>query len=158
MFYESFHNRFPEIAECETRAITLLTDNNLNLPPDSYAFVEMFCNEPGCDCRRVFFSVISSRSQQIEAVIAWGWEQRAFYAKWLGSKDPDMLSDLMGPVLNLTSPQSKFAPALLDLCKTLLLQDPDYIERVKRHYTMFRSAIDRKTKTGVRKKKKKSRK
>ena len=47
-----------------------------------YAFLEMYCNEPGCDCRRVFFSVVSSRTQAPEAVIAYGWESAKFYRKW----------------------------------------------------------------------------
>lgn len=29
------------------------------LPPEEYSFIEMFCDEPECDCRRAFFTVIS---------------------------------------------------------------------------------------------------
>jgi hypothetical protein len=88
MPYSSFHSRFPEIAERETRTVTLLELSDFNLPPAHYSFLEMFCDEPGCDCRRAFFSVVSSLQQDIKAVIAWGWEEREFYAKWMGDNDP----------------------------------------------------------------------
>lgn len=155
MPYSLFHNRFPEIAERETRTITLLDHSDFNLPPAHYSFLEMFCDEPGCDCRRVFFSVVSSLQNDIQAVIAWGWEERAFYIKWMGENDPDTISGLIGPMLNLASPQSKHAPTLLNLFKEVLLNDSAYIERVKRHYAMFRQEIDSQTKKRVRKKKRK---
>lgn len=142
MPYSPFHNRFPEIAERETRAVTLLDRSAFNLPPAQYSFHEMFCDESGCDCRRVFFSVMSSQKNDILAVIAWGWEDQDFYIKWMGDNDPHIINNLIGPALNLASPQSKHAPALLDLFKEVLLSDTAYLERVKRHYAMFRQEID----------------
>jgi hypothetical protein len=43
--------------------------------------------------------------------------------------------------LNLASPQSENAPALLELFRRVLLVDPGYVARVKRHYEMFRSKV-----------------
>ena len=40
------------------------------------------------------------------------------------------------------SRQSKFAPALLELVTTFALQDKKYVNRLKRHYQMFRKAIE----------------
>ncbi len=155
MPYSLFHSRFPQVAERETRTVTLLKPSKYNLPPADYAFLEMFCDEPGCDCRRVFFSVVSSSRKEVEAVIAWGWEEREFYVKWMGDNDLHAINDLMGPVLNLSSPQSNLAPALLNLFQKVLLHDTAYIERVKRHYEMFRRDIDNKVKRVVPKKKRK---
>lgn len=153
MPYSLFHSRFPEIAERETRTVTLLDHSDFNLPPAHYSFLEMFCDEPGCDCRRVFFSVVSSLQQDIKAVIVWGWEEREFYVKWMGDNDPNVIDGLKGPELNLASPQSNLAPALLHLFREVLLQDISYVERVKRHYAMFRKKIDSKPKTLVQSKK-----
>jgi hypothetical protein len=114
MLFASFHELCPEIAERETRSITLLPGSEWGLPAAHYGFVEMFCKEPGCDCRRVMFSVISSLSQQVEAVVAWGWESRAFYERWLGMKDPEILLQMQGPILNLDSPRTKNSNAILD--------------------------------------------
>jgi hypothetical protein len=154
MPYSLFHSRFPDVAERETRTVTVIDPSSFNLPPATYAFLEMFCDEPGCDCRRVFFTVVSSLKNDIKAVIAWGWEDRYFYSKWMGSDDPHIINDLKGPVLNLASPQSELAPALLKLFQRVLLQDSGYIERIKRHYVMFRETVDSKTKKKIPKGKK----
>jgi len=41
--------------------------------------------------------------------------------------DPHVINAVMGPALNLASPQSKLAPALLKLFQELLLTDYAYI-------------------------------
>ncbi len=158
MSYSSFHSRFPEIAERETRTVTLFKHADFNLPPAHYSFLEMFCDEPGCDCRRAFFAVVSSLEHETKAVIAWGWEEREFYAKWMGDNSPNVIDELKGPALNLASPQSNLAPALLELFREVLLQDITYVERVKRHYAMFRKAIDGKPRKLVKGKKRKKKK
>jgi hypothetical protein len=40
------------------------------------------------------------------------------------------------------SRQSELAPALLKLTKGMLLSSPEYVERIKRHYKLFREIID----------------
>ncbi|MCP4609743.1 MAG: hypothetical protein GY845_13630 [Planctomycetes bacterium] len=130
----------------------MFDSSQFNLPPGEYAFLEMFCDEPDCDCRRVFFSVIAYREDDVKAVISWGWEDQAFYTKWMKGNHPDLIKEMMGPALNTMSPQSDLAPALLRVFKELLLPDTAYIERVKRHYAMFRETVDKKRKRKVRKK------
>jgi hypothetical protein len=142
MPYEPFHARFLETARRETRTLSIMKNNPLALPPDVYTFIEAFCNERGCDCRRVFFLVYSSRRKGPEAIIAYGWEDQEFYQQWMRSDDPVDVDILKGPILNPLSPRSELAPALLVLCKSLLLKDPVYVERVKAHYAMFRREIE----------------
>jgi len=143
MAYQLFHDLFPGTAEEETRSITVVEDRSeTGLPPGEYAFCEMFCNDRGCDCRRVFFYVFASFREGPEAVIAWGWDSPEFYANWLSEGDPQMVAELMGPVLNVGSPQSELAGALLDIVRDVLLQDEAYVERIKRHYRDFRAKID----------------
>jgi hypothetical protein len=149
MPYAMFHQYFPEIAKTETRSVTVFGDSDYGLPAGSYGFLEMFCNEPGCDCRRVFFCVISEKSQRIEAYITYGWESPAYYREWLGFDDPHVISDLKGPALNVGSPQSSLAPALLNLVRETLLRDKDYIDRIKRHYHLFRARIEGRDKSGT---------
>ncbi len=62
MPYAPFQERFPKIAEKETRAITIL--NNPELPSDTYGLTEAYCDELDCDCRRVFFNVISKNQKK----------------------------------------------------------------------------------------------
>ena len=140
MPYVPFYEYFPEIAEKET--LVLIVFDDPELPLAEYGLVELFCDEPGCDCRRVFFNVISSKTKKLMAVIAYGWENKRFYEKWFGGRDPQIIKELKGPSLNLASMQSKLAPVLLNRVEHVL-QDTNYVNRIKRHYEIFREAIEK---------------
>ncbi len=144
MPFVSLHEHLPEIAERETRTITILEQSAAGLPPGEYSLVEMYCDERGCDCRRVIFYVVSPLEKDVEAVIAYGWEGPEFYAQWMRDGSPEMIEELQGPILNMGSPQSSLAPAILKIVKDIILQDCAYVERIKSHYAMFRAKIDRK--------------
>lgn len=145
MPYRLFHDFFPAIAERETRTLIVPPGStNAALPVGEYGLAEMFCDERGCDCRRVFLCVLSSRSKGPEAVIAWGWEPREFYARWSGEDDEDLLDSLVGPALNLGSPETELADPLLGLVTELLRTDQAYAARIQEHYRMFRGRVERK--------------
>ncbi len=146
MPYTPFHDYFPDIAEEETRTITVLENSPWNLPPAHYSLLEMYCDEPDCDCRRVFFYVVSSLTKESVAVISYGWESLEFYAEWMKDDDPEIINELKGSVLNLASPQSNIAPILLDMIQKIVLEDQIYIQRIKTHYRIFRHHIDTKAK------------
>ena len=140
MSYEPFHDRFPEIAEKETRTIIAL--NVPGLPKGEYGLTEAYCNESGCDCRRVFFNVADWKTGDILATIAYGWENKQFYIDWFGENDPSVIKELQGPTLNLASRQSELAPVFLKRVG-YILQDKRYVDRLKRHYRIFKDEIDR---------------
>lgn len=142
MQFRPFHELFPDVAARETRSVRVFPNSGLGLPAGEYGFLEMYCDERGCDCRRVFFYVVSELGKSVEAVVAWGWETKAFYREWLKYGDEKDVADLQGPILNLFSPQSKLAPAILNLVRDVLLKDASYVERIKRHYAMFRESIE----------------
>ena len=75
-------------------------------------------------------------------MIAYGWESQAFYAKWFRRNDLAIIRQLQGPILNPGSPQSELAPFLLEKVRDVLLADPAYIARLKRHYRMFKEKVD----------------
>lgn len=145
MPFAPFYNYFPEIAERETRSIDVLPGARSDLPVGSYGFIEMYCDERGCDCRRVFFYVVRRTREKPEAVVAYGWETAEFYAKWLRDDDPEMIAAMQGPILNPGSPCSRLAPGILKMVRGVLLRDDAYVERIKRHYAMFRGKVDGKT-------------
>lgn len=144
MPFVPLYERLPVIARRETRSVIVSPESNLPVPPDEYGFVELFCDEPGCDCRRVMFTVFSRKRNRQEAVIAWGWESRKFYAKWLHDIDRQMGELLIGPCLNIGSPASEIADGLVEVVRRILLTDKSYTDRVKRHYTMFRQTVEAK--------------
>src|SRR5205814_215279 len=51
-----FMKRFPELGARETRSVTV--PDKEDLPSGEYGFIELYCNEPQCDCRRVVVVVL----------------------------------------------------------------------------------------------------
>jgi len=51
------------------------------------------------------------------------------------------VKEMTGLGLNSASPQSKHAPGALKLVK-FILEDENYVERIKRHYKMFKATVD----------------
>ena len=49
---------------------------------------------------------------------------------------------MKGLELDLLNPQTKYSPVLLERFR-LFLQSPDYVQRRKDHYQMFRSALEK---------------
>ena len=135
-----FYTKFPQLAEAETRVYTTFGDPKL--PDGSYAFVESFCDDPGCDCQRVIITVLSKdHPGKIFATIGYGWKEKDFYRKFMGSgKYPVPENELKGPYLDPLNPQSKYAPRFMKIFEKLL-EDREYAERLERHYRMFKKAI-----------------
>lgn len=141
MPYTSFVEYFREIAEKETRSISILRDDDV-IPKGTYGLVEMYCDDPDCDCRRVFLDVYDWERQKSMAYIAYGWANKKFYANWFGGDDPKIIQEMQGPILNPGSPQSKYALAFLKLVKNAVLSNPSYIARLKSHYQIFKEKVD----------------
>jgi len=134
-----FVERFPELGASETRSVTV--PDNEELPSGEYGFFELYCNEPNCDCRRVVVVVLRPQTGwKFWAVINYGWESVEFYKKWAKAPAWDR-SEWQGPELDPLSEQTSYAPALLDLFKWVL-QSPGYVQRLQKHYQLFRAAVD----------------
>ncbi len=141
MSYTPFYRRFSSVAEKETRSLIIVGDPDL--PDDKYVFTEAYCNDQNCDCRRVFFNVFSEKTEKFLAVITYGWDTRKYYIDWMGEDDPAVIDTLFGLSLNLASPQSDLAHALLRKIDMVLKNDIDYVKRLKEHYKIFRAEIDK---------------
>jgi hypothetical protein len=134
-----FFSRFPELAARETRTLKLLGPQ-FGLPAAEFGFLELYCNEPTCDCRRVLLQVCSpDQPAKVLATINYGWESEDFYARWLDG-DRESARELVSASLDPINPQSKLSPALLMVFRHVLLQDRAYIDRLRRHYLMFKRA------------------
>lgn len=149
-----FFIHFPDIAFKETRVVT--TRGRPDLPDGEYGFLELYCDEVDCDCRRVMINVVSKDAgPQHLATINYGWEPLEFYEKWARNKE--IAVDMAGAELDMLNHQTEYAPALLRLFE-FLLQDEAYVERLKRHYWMFKAKLqkDARTKRARRKRARKS--
>ncbi len=138
MPYTPFHNICPKTAEEETRAITLLqNDNEFDLPKGEYVFIELFCDE--CDCRRVFLQVFMN--QKKVATIAYGWEKLSFYKKQFKGFDEKYIKELKGPVLDLFQYQSDISDRIFKMFVKILFSDKNYLARIEKHYFQFKEAL-----------------
>jgi hypothetical protein len=83
-----FMKRFPELGARETRSVTV--PDKQDLPSGEYGFIELYCDEPQCDCRRVMVVVLRPETGwKFWAVINYGWESVKFYKKWAGAPASD---------------------------------------------------------------------
>jgi len=145
MPFAPFYELFLDLARDETRSLVVM--NTKGRPPaGTYTLTELFCDEEGCDCRRVVFQVWSDRGKpelpDIVATVSFGWEPESFYRQWasfpLSRED---LDELKGPGLMSMAPQSEYADELLPLVK-MALNSELYVERIVRHYAMYREVVD----------------
>ncbi len=134
MPYIPFYELFPKTAERETRS--LINFDNDSFPKGEFGFIEMFCDE--CDCRRAVIRVVSPPTgPEALATISYGWGTRSFYERW-GHGDEVIVESMFGVQLMHFAPQSQVADQLLEAFKNIVLADPEYEKRVRRHYSQFR--------------------
>ena len=139
-----FHSVLPEIAQREVRCIHLGeaqgSASEPALPADEYAYVEYYCDDLECDCRRVFLEVIAKgQPGRIFASISYGWEKERFYRNQM-QWDPDAARGTVRGELDPLNEQSEFAEDFLELFRRFVLDEP-YRLRLRRHYQLFREAV-----------------
>lgn len=147
-----FYTRFPDVAWKEMRSATVR--DMPPLPTGEYGFLELYCDERACDCRRVIIQVLSSSAPStIWATINYGWETLAYYEQWMGT--PQLAQQAHGAQLDPLNPQRRYSTLRLELFKSVL-QDTAYVERLKRHYALFKATIPAQHKpAGLRKQRRK---
>ncbi len=123
-----FMDKFKAIVEKETRVVKVFEkEDQYLLPPDEYAFVEYYCDEEDCDCRRVMISVFGHKAAKFLATISLGFDSE---------------EDDAGPHLEPLTTQSEHSQGLLNLFVDVINADPHYLTRLQRHYVMFKEKID----------------
>lgn len=91
----------------------------------SYGFIEAYCVQKNCDCRRVSLLVINEKSK-ISAVIEFGF-------------DPD--GPFSGPFLNPIVKQSAGAGDLLQIFVEAINDNQQWLKEMYRHYKQVRKKI-----------------
>jgi hypothetical protein len=141
-----FHSLLPELAQREVRCVhlgaTTETTPEPALPADEYIYLEFYCEDLNCDCRRVFLQVISKgQPGKVFASIGYGWEKESFYRKRM-PWNPDEAKGTVQGELDPLNEQSEFAQDFLDLFQRVVLDEP-YRLRLRRHYRLFREELAR---------------
>ena len=112
----------PLKAATETRSASVR--GRPDLPNGDYGFLEAYCSEPTCHCRRVMINVAGRSQGRILASVSYGFDRQG---------------EFPGPMLDPLNPQSEYAPALLRLV-TEILADPAYVARLEAHYYQVKGA------------------
>jgi hypothetical protein len=114
-----------ELAVAETRALTLFKPEE-SIPAGKYDFLEYFCPDPDCDCRRVMLNVVDERNPKVFlASVSYGFDRD--------------LEDA-GPFLDPLNKQSRHARTFLGLMQEVIFTDQAYLARLERHYHMMKAA------------------
>ena len=142
----AFHSVLPDLAQREVRCVhvgpTPEGRPKSDLLPDDYVYVEYYCEDLTCDCRRVFLQVIArDQPGKIFANIGYGWENERFYRRKMPWAPEDARAKVRGE-LDPLNEQSEFAEDFLDLFKKVVLDEP-YRLRLRRHYRLFRAELER---------------
>jgi hypothetical protein len=133
-----FDDQFPEVAGREMFVLHVI-EEGLPLPLGEYAFLERYCVDPGCDCRRALFEVFSPQFPgRILATINYGWESEAFYTRWMHG-DRESAREIISASLDPINPNSELADPLLDAFRDYVEAHPEANQQLKRHYAMFKA-------------------
>jgi len=140
MRFSSFFEEFPELIETEFRNIFVFDNNNYKyIPPGNYAFLELFCPELNCDCRKVIINVISADPPKTWTTLNYGWESEEYYKTWWG-KSLKYYQPMSGVTFDPPTKdplQNEFLMVFADIIK----HDQIYAKRIKTHYAMFKEKI-----------------
>jgi hypothetical protein len=110
------------------------------LPDGEYSFIDMYCSDPNCDCRKTMIRVM--HHERTVAIINYGWESPAFYEKWMGNiKGADLFSPMNGASIDLSSPNLVNEEGILGLFNALL--NDMWIEKFKHHYKKVKAAVSK---------------
>lgn len=122
-----FFQAFPKLAGSELRNFIVPPGADSPFPEDRYAYVECYCNDKGCDCRRVTIAVFAERQRKHIAHINLGF---------------DSGDAMAGPFLDPLNPQAPYAKDLLTAFTDMINADPAYLARLHRHYVMFKEKCE----------------
>lgn len=115
---------FPDAAD---PVIALTLDRKTGkIPKGTYGFIEFYCTDKGCDCRRTTIFVLNEKMKE-KAVISMGF---------------DLDQPLAGPFLDEFHPQSACAEELLALFVNAINRQPEFLESFYRHYREVRSQVE----------------
>ncbi|MDA3925244.1 MAG: hypothetical protein PF904_11165 [Kiritimatiellae bacterium] len=112
-----------------------------HLPDGDYTFVDMYCIDPDCDCRKTMIQVM--RNGIHVGTINFGWESPEFYRKWMGGDEDESMPDLHGATIDITSPNRVSPQGMLSFFHALL--DEKWITLIKSHYSAVKARLAKKT-------------
>jgi len=132
-----------EIIGQEHQVRTVSIKRSPQLPDGEYSFIENYCADSECDCRKTMIQVV--HNEKLVSVINYGWESATFYESWMGGGAMDnSMTKMHGATIDITSPDLVSRDGMLALFNALL--NDIWIEKFKCHYNAVKAAISKRTK------------
>lgn len=125
----AFDRAYLDLARREALAVQFLGEGGK--PSGTLLFREFYCNDPGCDCRRVVLHAVWVERGQTVASIGYGFEPAA-----------PPFDDEPQVMLDPINPQSELSGHVLALFQEVLDTQPGVRDRFVRHYELWKQAVD----------------
>ncbi len=120
----------------QVRTVSLA--DSRQLPDGDYRFVDMYCTDPSCDCRKTMILVY--RNDVLVSTINFGWESRDFYQQWMGcTKEDEIIPEMAGATIDINSPDGVSPRGMLAFFNALL--DDKWIGKFKTHYAAVKKKL-----------------
>lgn len=126
----------PDLDEEEIKSI-ILSHEKYGLASGVYYLIENYCADRECDCRKAMINVVDDKNK-IWATIGYGWESTKYYEKWIDDKE--LARQMTGIYQEVGGIQTDRTDGCLKLVKKAL-EDPYYINCLRRHYKQFKTAL-----------------
>lgn len=110
-----------------------------DLPDGSYSFMDTYCTDPSCDCRKTMILVL--HEGEVVSIVNYGWEDPAFYEQWMGADQDEDMPPMHGASIDIASPDRVSPQGMLELVNSLL--DEKWVSKFREHYTAFKSKLPR---------------
>jgi len=113
------------------------------LPDGEYSFIDTYCADPGCDCRKTMIQVM--HNEKLVSIINYGWESATFYENWMISSAKDNhIPKMHGASIDITSPDLVRTDGMLALFNALL--NDIWVAKFKHHYDEVKAAVSKRSK------------
>ncbi|MEN9974380.1 MAG: motif [Verrucomicrobiota bacterium] len=122
--------------ECQVRTVSIA--DAPYLPAGAYTFIDTYCTDNTCDCRKTIIQII--HDNKVVSIVSFGWESPIFYLRWLNSVQLlELAKEMSGVSIDSTSPNLVSRQGILLLVKHLM--DKNWISRIKENYRLIRQTI-----------------
>jgi len=82
---------------------TVTISDEPRLPDGEYKFVDYYCTNKACDCRKTIIRIF--HENRCVSIVNYGWENPKFYLKWLKStKDEKMKKGSVKEMMHFMEP------------------------------------------------------
>ncbi len=136
MILTNFILKYPEIAKKETRNLKILKEGHW-VSKWTYEIQEIYCTDPKCDCRKVFFNIIWPNNEIY--YLDYGFKKAKYYFK-KGFCDKEMSEEMSWLSVNMFNWNPSESKKMFDIMKRVL-EDKKYIKRLKKHYKMMKKEV-----------------